>query len=660
MSINSFKIDKSLELRPQASPPVNPIVGEIYNDEATNKLMVYNGSSWVDLGGGGGGSGINYVLNSDAEVNLDGWATYSDAAGSIPVDGTGGSANITWTRSTSSPLRGAASFLFTKDAANRQGQGVSYNFTIDSADQGKVLQISADFAVASGTYDSGTSTTNSDLIAYIYDVTNARLIEPAGMKIMQGFAIKATFQTSIDSTSYRLIIHQSLTGTSAYTAKFDNFVVGPQATASGYAASDFISAGPITITGSSSNPTKGTTTIDRVMWRKEGDHARIRYEYRQTAAGTAGSGTYYFAIPSTIGTIDTSKQTVGTVSAASWVQTTGGADQNGASGFFVQAVAVDATKVSLITLSTVGGSPSLSNIGSSYWAMNQTSKDLSFEILVPIAGWSSNTVASSDTDTRVVAADLYGTDATNSTSLLDIPITVVNTDTHAGRSGNTYVVKVPGIYQIDLKAQMYTGSASVSDRSAHILVNGTTVATQTPTHSYSSITAVSRLLDLKVGDVVKFQRQCNGIAGTLSNASVQIRRLSGPAQITATETVAFEANTSTTAATTSTPFIYTNVVSNTHGSYNVSNGKFTAPIQGFYCFSWRTHTGATNSLINLYINGALRVIGSQSTAAQSGVGSMTVYLLAGHTAEIRPEVNATAAGSNNAASNSFSGHRVGN
>jgi len=66
---------------------------------------------------GAGSGGINYISNPDFESTTTGWAVYADAAATTPVDGTGGSANITLTRSTSSPLRGTANGLITKDAA---------------------------------------------------------------------------------------------------------------------------------------------------------------------------------------------------------------------------------------------------------------------------------------------------------------------------------------------------------------------------------------------------------------------------------------------------------------------------------------------------------------------------------------------------------------
>jgi hypothetical protein len=175
------------------------------------------------MGSGSGSGGINYIDNPGAETDTTGWAAYKDAVQTTPEDGTGGSPTITWTRSTSSPLRDTASFLWTKDAADRQGEGVSYAFTIDSADKSKTLKISFD---VDATVD--TDYASDDVLVYIYDVTNATLITPAFTQIK---AAAYTFETTFvatTSTSYRLILHQSTANAAALTMKFDNFQVGPQ------------------------------------------------------------------------------------------------------------------------------------------------------------------------------------------------------------------------------------------------------------------------------------------------------------------------------------------------------------------------------------------------------------------------------------------------
>lgn len=51
------------------------------------------------------------------------------------------------------------------------------------------------------------------------------------------------------------------------------------------------------ITGSTTNPTKGTTNSDVLYWTRSGDRINLIYNYSQTAAGAAGSGTYSIALP---------------------------------------------------------------------------------------------------------------------------------------------------------------------------------------------------------------------------------------------------------------------------------------------------------------------------------------------------------------------------
>jgi hypothetical protein len=144
---------------------------------------------------------------------------------SIPVDGTGGSPNVTVTATTTTPLRGAQSLLFTKDAANRQGQGYSYDFTIANADKNQLLDISFEYEIPSGTYASG------DMGVFIYDVTNATLIQPIqidipGLSSGNTGRFLSQFQ-STSSTSYRLISHIRTTSASAYTVEVDTVKVSP-------------------------------------------------------------------------------------------------------------------------------------------------------------------------------------------------------------------------------------------------------------------------------------------------------------------------------------------------------------------------------------------------------------------------------------------------
>jgi len=222
-----------------AERPGSPIAGHLRFNTDVSSFEGYDGTAWGEIGGGGAG-GINYIENSDAEANVDGWVTYADAAGAEPVDGTGGSATTTWTRSTSSPLRGTASFLLTKDAANRQGEGASYDLVLDSADLNKTMQISFDVDATSANFVAG------DIGVYVVRDTGGTpaLVYPASINIAKA---KYTFQTTFVATSdddYRLIFHVASTNATAYTVKFDNVSVGPVVAALGVPVSDWIAFTP--------------------------------------------------------------------------------------------------------------------------------------------------------------------------------------------------------------------------------------------------------------------------------------------------------------------------------------------------------------------------------------------------------------------------------
>jgi len=203
-----------------------------------NGLLYMRDSSGNEtaIGSAGATGGINYIDNPSAETGTDGWATYADAAGTTPVDGTGGSANVTLTRTTTAGeiLRGDASFELTVDAANRQGEGFSYDFTIDKADQNKVLGIWFDVDATDANYD------DDDLQVFIYDKDQSQLITPTSPT--NGYKIKANQYrhrvafAPYDTTSndYRLIIHVASTNASGYSVRFDNFEVGPGAIMTGF------------------------------------------------------------------------------------------------------------------------------------------------------------------------------------------------------------------------------------------------------------------------------------------------------------------------------------------------------------------------------------------------------------------------------------------
>jgi len=230
-----------------------------------NGLLYMRDSSGNEtaIGSAGATGGINYIDNPSAETGTDGWATYANTvAAATPEDGTGGSANVTLTRTTTAGeiLRGDASFELTVPA-NSQGEGFSYDFTIDKADQNKVLGIWFDVDATDANY------VDDDLQVFIYDKDQSQLITPTSPT--NGYKIKgnqyrqrvafAPYDTS--SNDYRLIIHVAADNASGYSVRFDNFEVGPGAIMTGFDGiwkSYSEANGDFTVTGTNWTTVKAT------------------------------------------------------------------------------------------------------------------------------------------------------------------------------------------------------------------------------------------------------------------------------------------------------------------------------------------------------------------------------------------------------------------
>lgn len=158
---------------------------------------------------------------------LTGTVTLSGGGDTSPVNGTSGTATgLTFTRNTSLPLVGTASFDLGKDALSRQGKGVSTDFTISSADKGNPLQISFYYSASAG-FVLGNA---SDVKVFLYDVTNAVML-PLTRSVLSGptsdtaYRYAAQFTASSTSVNYRLILHVTTTSASAWDLKLDSVTI---------------------------------------------------------------------------------------------------------------------------------------------------------------------------------------------------------------------------------------------------------------------------------------------------------------------------------------------------------------------------------------------------------------------------------------------------
>lgn len=629
---------------------------------STNQVLkVISGvPAWAAAASGG----INYLSsNPDAEVDTTGWALYEDAAGTQPVNGTGvaTSNEITWTRTTSSPLRGTASFLLTKDAADRQGEGVSYDFTIDTADQAKVLQVEFDYSVASGTFTAGSTSADSEVTVWLYDVTNSVLIQPSTYKLYSSSSIAdkfiGNFQTASNSTSYRLILHIGVTTAVAYTLKFDNFKVGPCSYVYGTPITDWKSFTP---TGSFTNATYTG------FYRQVGDMEE--YDIKMLMTGTPASATLTINTRSGV-TIDTAKLTyatadrsiLGTASildsgTANYV---GFAAYNNTTSVLIQPWTLDALSTNHVR--QVGAATQAVPMT---WAINDT---MHLKYSIPVVGRSSSVQQSDSYDGRLIAARYTTSSQAMGNGTIDtVILTTKDYDTTNSYSTSTGLWTCPrsGWYQITGASLVAARSSNTWDWTNYIYVDSTvkklgTAFSQfgTGIHQFSS--PVSDVLYVTAGQTVSLRARAGysgaSLNGVATENTLSIVGVNAPTTISATERISFSATSSTTAATTSAPFIYPTVVENSHGAYSTTTGKFTAPVAGKYFFSGSAHNGGAFAIV-VYKNSTGVKQGQQGTATSVATVTHTVYLLAGETVELRPDANVTANGS--ATLNTFDGFLI--
>jgi hypothetical protein len=264
----------------EVASPATPAAGKVAIFAKTDKKMYRKGSDGVEaeIGSGSASGFINYILNADLEAgNTTGWATYKDAAAATPVDGTGGSpTTLTVTANSTTPLRGAFDLKIAKTAANSQGEGFSYAFSIKSPDISKKLQVSFDLNTNDANYVSG------DVVIYLYDVTNSVLITPSSTSIPKVGA--STYSLTFDTTtslSYRLIFHWATTNATASNIFLENFFVGPGIITQGAAISEWQSYTPT-----------GTWTTNATYtgyYRRIGSSAEFTVKIALAGAPTGGT-----------------------------------------------------------------------------------------------------------------------------------------------------------------------------------------------------------------------------------------------------------------------------------------------------------------------------------------------------------------------------------
>lgn len=650
------------------SSAVSAVAGSIYQNETSGKvyrkLDAGSSTNWVEVKES---TEKNYIANGDALLDTSGWATYADVAGAQPVDGTGnlggGSPHVTWTRTTSNPLSGPASFLFTKDAVNRQGQGVSYDFTVDRSDEGSILTCPLVMQPRTGTYSGGSATTDSDLAVYIVSKEFGTVIQPSYFKLQGAVNDKVykavpVWQVPVsaggaNAREFRLCIHVATNSPNDYTVAFDQIKVTP------------ISQGIVPIQSDWSNVTNnvnvssgfGTVTNKEIYMRRDGDTMFLRGTFR---SGTLAAGNAYIELPFGLKADSTKVNwSIAFASLGRW-QT---------SSFATNAFSVDGSLANIQGMCTVYDSSPERLVfafrGTTYGFQNPNvssimagGEAISFEAIVPIQGWGSSVAVSPDTTSgRLVLAKYYHTIGTTLSSGDIINFNSLVSDSHSSVTTGAswkFTAQEPGAYEVDAYIESSAFVAASGDRWVlQLYKNGALVEQKGRTDAESAInqyrSSSGRFeIDLVAGDYIDIRY--NGsvsfpLLGASGISSIVVKKISNQAQIGPGDKIyaKYCGNGGTFITANVTNIDFSNKVYDSHGCWNGS--VFTAFAPGLYCFIGAIYSSSNNSaFFSLYKNGSIvdgaLMNGANALTDNKGIHN-EVFLNAGDTASIRSDTSLT-------------------
>lgn len=628
-------------------------------------ILLYDVTSarWNVVGGSGGGSSGttgNYFPSAVEFGNsVTGWTAYADAAATTPVDMTGGSptGNLTFALSTSSPLSGGSNILLSKTAANLQGEGWAYTITPNIADRGKVVSLSFNYAVSSGTYAS------DDIFITAYDVTNSALVQLTPRSILNHSLTSdrwfGELQIPYTCASLRIGFHVSSTSASAYALKIDNLVLSDSNYGKWYGSpvTDTL-AWPITPTGSW---TGGNVTYTG-KYSRNGDKLSGQLDIELTGAPTGTTLTFNM-LPFVIDTtklVQSSNLVIGDI-----------AYRSAGNYYHGKVLATSSTTLRCIQLT----SPTTGSVvmGTDITATSPgtfTSGDyirITFKD-IPIVGWSSSQLMSDSADTRVIAARIYKSGTQTYSTQTKLTSWTVDSDKSGlwDSGNNRFNISVAGDYEIF--SSLYATAATTSDQQFAYKINGgASVYVGNAPSTSGAINAViggsDIIPNLKSGDYVEIYGYANAsvtLQAGVAVSRVSLKRISGPAQIRASEPITMK-YTNTAGTSMSGSIAVLSFATKSYDSHSAWDGsKFVCPTSGKYSVKTSivlnsvTMTTGQNTGVLVYKNGVqenyLGIVYGNGGALNYAVGgSVDLQCVAGDYIEVRaysggttPSLNTTA------------------
>lgn len=533
-------------------------------------------SAGIEVKVGSGTGGLkNYITGGDFEGAIPG----STFVNGTPTTSTltGGAPTATITASSTSPLSGIKSGIYTPQATI--GAGWSTLIATDREDLGLIQQGELSYEIATpASYNDG------DLVLAAYDVTNGApipLLEGSSVPRVLGPS-KLLFRVALayNSQSYRIGFVQATTNVAYGSVKFE-VKMGPQLVSRGAPIVDGTYAPVITGAGTVSSNTSNTQRVGRYL-----------YVQGTFVSGTVAAARASISLPPGLVSALTANTLIGEVTTE---RTPTNSNRNTASLFY------NASNGE-INLSNVADGTNTNNMvatnGNAFWGSGTTE---SFWFKIPILGWSSNVVMSSDSDNRPVLFSATGSPPvgtiSNSTYNL-IAMQTVTTDSHGGYIAGQYKIQKSGFYDLYCAVSVTGSFAAYGGCNLGFQINSsitnyrynevsgpngvlTAVATQNGIYLAAG-TLVTPIANFPGWTSASFTSDSNQ-----HNFSVKTSN-SGAQQIAATETVAaryYSSSGQSIPSGTDTVYVFGLKDFDTHGAMNTSTGEYTVPANGTYLVS---------------------------------------------------------------------------
>lgn len=609
-----------------------------------------------------GRPGKNYIQYADAENGqATGWTT--GVVGTLtnglptgtPTFGSGASGSLAIVNDNSSFISGTSEFELEMIGANTvQGNMfASSSLPIDKADQAKVLQLSYSYYTSSGAPGENFSGTSSNSVAWaVYDVTNSSWLTSTGnfcMTQSSGVGVcKGAVQTNATTANIRLVVYypNASTGGGNFLNFFDDFYLGPQNSPTGPAMTDWVQYTP------TFSASWGSVTNVSMWSRRVGSDLEIsgRFTGGTTTAATATMTIGYNGTSANVNIDFTRAPSSGYSAGYAYTTTTASTGP-----FEVSLLTGSATP----TILSFGAQTSTLSAGATVNASiigTGGTPALLVYAKVPIVGWSSNSTQSSDTDTRVVALKVHGSTGasmgTLGSSLTDITWNTTDSDTHGAYAAGTGIYTIPVTGYYDMAGIIATsGTAALNTTVYYEIYNLTTTTAIVDCEAVSGgamsviiVPCSIKSVFLTAGTQIKVRSEFVGTytLGAYVTAPTQnifsLSRVSGPAVITATESVNANyttANTQSISNTATTVIGTWTKVYDSHNAFNASSGVYTVPVSGKY------HVSATlASASTAWTVGSAKYVILELTGTQSYLGPI-VPIWASITTYLSPSLNVT-------------------